>query len=62
MKRLDPRDIFASLFVIAGGLPIAWWLGSWVYRSMNVAHLVQGMLTIAVLGLAWWARERLGDK
>lgn len=59
MKRVNAGDILAILFVIAGGLPIAWWVCSWVYRSMNAAHLVQGMLIVVALALAWWFRKRL---
>jgi hypothetical protein len=59
MRGRDPRDILAIIFVLAGVLPIAWWVGSWVFRSMKAAHLVQGMLVVVALALAWWFRKRL---
>lgn len=33
MRRPDARDILAILFVLAGALPVAWWLGSWLFGS-----------------------------
>jgi hypothetical protein len=62
MRRLDARDIFAILFVIAGALPVAWWLGSWLYHSMNPGHVVQAVLIIIVLYLAFWIRKRFEKK
>ena len=62
MRRLDARNILAILFVIAGALPVAWWLGSWLYHYLRFEHVVQALLIVIVLTLAWWARKRLEKK
>jgi drug/metabolite transporter (DMT)-like permease len=58
MRRLDPRNILAILFVLAGALPVAWWLGSWLYNSATRAQIVQAALVMVVLYVAWWFRKR----
>lgn len=62
MRRLDARDILAILFVIAGALPVVWWLGSWLYRSATGEQLVQVVMVVIVLYVAWWFRKRLEKK
>ena len=46
------------LFVIAGALPVAWWLGAWQYRSVTREQIVQAVIVVLVLYGAWWFRKR----
>ena len=59
MRRRDLRDILAIVFVLAGVLPIVLWLGSWLSHSMNAQHIVQAVLIVVLLYVAWWIRKRL---
>jgi hypothetical protein len=61
-KPLDVRNLLAILFVIAGVLPIAWWLGVWAYHSLRQEHVIQVGLVLVVLYAAWWIRRRLDRK
>ena len=62
MRRLDPRNLLAILFVIAGGIPIVVWLGSWLYHSMRLEHVAQAALIVILLYFAWWIRKRFEKK
>ncbi|MGD0266886.1 MAG: hypothetical protein ABSD47_18315 [Candidatus Methylomirabilota bacterium] len=62
MRRLDARNILAILFVVAGAIPIVVWLASWVYHNMKPEHLVQAVVILIALYLAWWFRKRLERK
>jgi hypothetical protein len=58
MRRPDPRNILAVAFVIAGAVPIAWWLGAWLYNIATRAQIIQATLVVVVLYVAWWFRKR----
>jgi len=59
VRRLGAGDILAILFVVAGALPIVWWLGSWLYHSMTPSHVVPVVLVVGALYVTWWVRKRL---
>lgn len=58
MRRRGAGDVFAILFVIAGGIPIVVWLGSWLYASATRAQIVQLILFVVALYVAVWIRRR----
>lgn len=62
MRKLDARNVLAILFVIAGAVPIVVWLASWAYHNMKPEHLVQAVVIVIALWLAWWFRKRLEKK
>ena len=58
MRRRSAGDVFAILFVIAGGIPIVVWLGSWLYASATREQIVQLILFVVALYVAVWIRRR----
>ena len=58
MRRRGAGDVFAILFVIAGGIPIVVWLGSWLYASATRVQIVQLILFVVALYVAVWIRRR----
>ena len=58
MRRPSAGDVFAILFVIAGGIPIVVWLGSWLYASATREQIVQLILFVVALYVAVWIRRR----
>ena len=62
MRRRDPRNFLAILFVAAGAIPIVGWLGFWMYHHMKLEHVVQAALIAILLYVAWWVRKRLEKK
>ena len=58
MRRRGAGDVFATLFVIAGGIPIVVWLGSWLYASATREQIVQLILFVVALYVAVWIRRR----
>ncbi len=61
-KPLDIRNVLAVLFVIAGALPIVWWLGTRLLPHLRPEHAIQAALVLIVLYVAWWVRRRLEKK
>jgi Flp pilus assembly protein TadB len=61
-KRVGIRDLLAILFVIAGGIPVIIWLGSWLYHSATREQLVNGALIVIALYVVLWLRKRLDKK
>jgi len=61
-RRVGIRDILAILFVVAGGIPVIMWLGSWLYHSATREQLVNGALIVIALYVVLWIRKRLEKK
>ncbi len=61
-KPLDIRNVLAVLFVIAGALPIVWWLGTHLLPHLRSEHAIQAALVLIVLYAAWWVRKRMEKK
>ena len=58
-RRVGIGDLLAILFVVAGGIPVIIWLGSWLYQSATPEQLVDGALIVIVLYVVLWLRKRL---
>ena len=53
----DPRNALAVVFVLAGLIPILFWLIAWAQRSLAPDHLVQAAIIIGMLAVVWWIRK-----
>ncbi len=57
-KPLDIGNLLAILFVIAGALPIVWWLAVRLLPHLGPEHAIQAALVLVFLYFAWWVRRR----